>query len=190
MATATAKKAGITPARRKTLAERWLGSYRYIHQDPDGGSQILPDYMGTPFWCPPGMSREICVDISEEGKPVWAHCPDAPAPAGLGSGAANRSSFDDNPAAPAPPFDYQPPAYASDTHSGGPANFDGQYGGANNPRDPRLEGETPGQYAKELASFKQALAESAAEVAELKQLILDADDDKLKAFGAKLKAKG
>jgi len=188
--TAAAKKAKITPAQRKALADRHLGSYRYVRHDVDGAVQILPEYMGTPYWCPEGMERQICTDLTEEGKPVWTHCPDAPAPATLGAPATNRSSHEDNPAAPTPPFDYKPPAYASDTQSGGPANFDGVAGGRDNPRDPRAEGEVPGQYQKELAEFREALEASVAETAELKDIILSADQDKLKAFAEKLKAKG
>ena len=189
MATA-AKKAGISPAERKKKADKYLGTYRFIRHDPDGGNQIFPEYMGTPYWCPDGMTREICTDISAEGKPVWTICPDAPAPNNLGAPAANRSSHEDNPAAPTPPFDYKPPAYASDAQSGGPANFDGVAGGRDNPRDPRAEGEVPGQYQKELAEFRSALEASVAETAELKDIILSADQDKLKAFAEKLKAKG
>ena len=62
------------------------------------------------------------------------------------------------------PYDYRPPAYNSDTQSGGPSNFDGNMGGDNNPRIPELEGEVAGEYNKKLEDFKAQIADAGAGV--------------------------
>lgn len=146
----------------------WKGQTRYIKID-EGERIVLPEYVGTPYWCPEGLTREICKGIAKDApyNPIWIVAPDAPVPAGQfnvsQSVAYTRAT--ENHAQPSPPFDYRPPAYASDTQSGGPANFDGNMGGMDNPRTPEMEGEVPGERDEALAKFQQVLAAASANAA-------------------------
>ena len=166
---ATARKAAPKPTAAEIEAELrrkqafWKGKVRYYKMD-GGEKRIFPEWMGTPHWAPEGMVREICKNITVEGNPIWVIAPNAPHPQGQFQAPASHSIHDENPAAPSPPYDYRPPAYASDTQSGGPANFDGNAGGNDNPRNPDVEGETPGEYDQKLMEFQKTLKGAAGSV--------------------------
>lgn len=140
----------------------WVGQTRYKKVD-EGQTRYFPDWVGTPFWAPEGLIREICKGVDMQGEPIWLIAPDAPAPAG--EFAAESKSYTratEDHSVPSPPYDYRPPAYASDTQSGGPANFHGNAGGPDNPRNPETEGEVPGEREDALAAFQAVLKQNAA----------------------------
>lgn len=146
-------------AAREKLERHWLGRCRYFQTIGNDRVQV-PEYMFTEWYTPEGVHREVCVGLTPEGKPKWMPKPDGPPPRGTFSNmTADKSEWEKNPAADMPNFDYVPPAYDSDTHSGGPANFDGNAGGDNNPRNPALEGEVPNHYAEQLAEYQARLAD-------------------------------
>lgn len=153
----------LTPSRLRELQKYWTGAVRYYKMD-EGVKRILPEWVGTPYWAPEGLVREICKGITRAGTPVWVVAPDAPHPRGQFQESASHGRESENPAAPSPPYDYRPPAYASDTQSGGPANFDGNAGGRDNPRNPEVEGEVPGEYDEKLEDFRASLMSAAASV--------------------------
>lgn len=144
-------------AAREKLEKYWLGKYRYSSKI-DGVWTQVPDYLYTEWYLPEDTKREVCIELDDNNKPVWMDKPNAPAPPTTFDGMTkNESQHDLNPAAAQPSFDYIPPAYNSDTQSGGPSNFDGQAGGDENPRNPALEGERENHYADELAQYKERL---------------------------------
>jgi hypothetical protein len=155
-------------AERDSLKEYWLGRQRYFKVEGDE-RVYFPEYMYHDWYTPDDVFREVCVALNEHNAPVWRSKEDAPAPAeyfrGDGSG---KSSYMSAPAAEAPPFDYTPPAYASDRFSGGPSNFDQKMGGDDNPRNPLLEGEEPGRYQAEMDEFKAKMDALKAEIDSLK----------------------
>lgn len=183
----------IDPALRKRLIEANVGRTRYKQID-EGQTVYHGDYMGTEYWCPENLTRERCVDmkpgVNDRGEPimvpVWVEVPDAPAPLSEFGPSGARASHNEDPAAAAPAFDWQPPAYASDTQSGGPANFHGNAGGPDNPRDPNNEGEVPGQYQAMLAEFREQLAANTSRVKEMEAVILSGDAKQLAAFQKKI----
>lgn len=139
-------------AELRRLQKHWKGQVRYIKVE-DGQTLVFPDWVGTSYWHPEDLTRQVCKEVNMEGKPEWIHAPNQPWPQALAERPASHSRLDENPAAPSPPYDYLIPAYASDTQSGGPANFDGNAGGLDNPRDPRIEGEVPGEYEAQAAAY-------------------------------------
>ena len=155
-------------AERERLEKYWLGRKRY-YKEEEGERLVLPEYFGTDWYTVEGVKRVICVSLDDKNEPVWAPCPDEPVPVNqFHAITAEESSHMKNPAAAPPPFDYRPPAYASDTHSGGPGNFDGFGGGDSNPRNPAAEGELPKMYADQVEEFKAKLMkEAAATIAEV-----------------------
>lgn len=154
--TAAQKKERLTK-----LHNYWKGQTRYIKMD-EGVRRVFPEYAGQPYYAPDGLTRETCRGINENGEPLWVITPDEPVPSDIAGVAKNMNrAKSGHPAAPTPPFDFEVPAYASDTHSGGPANFDGNMGGSDNPRDPALEGEVPGQYEDAVEAFGAELAANA-----------------------------
>lgn len=155
-------------AERDRLEKYWLGKLRYYSMR-DGDRLQLPDYMYTEWYLPEGITREVCVSLDSQNEPMWIPKENAPAPRGTFDPNTNtKSQWELNPTAEMPEFDYTPPAYNSDTHSGGPANFDGQKGGDDNPRNPLLEGETSGQYEAEIADYKARLTAMEETLASLK----------------------
>ena len=140
-------------AAREKLEKYWLGRFRYFTMTGTGDNRTktqMPEYLYTEWYAPEGVTREVCIELDKNNNPVWVKKEDAPPPPrAFDADVAQPSQHDLNPAAHQPTFDYTPPAYNSDTSSGGPSNFDGNAGGDNNPRNPLLEGEVPEQY-KEL----------------------------------------
>ena len=156
-------------AAREKLENYWKGRYRYF-QVSEGQRYQLPAYMYTEWYTPEGIHREVCTGLEPHtNEPIWMPAADAPAPrAAFDPDVSTKSVSQQNPAAAMPPFDYVPPAYASDTQSGGPSNFDGEKGGDDNPRNPLLEGEVPNEYADAVAAFREQLLALEAEVSALK----------------------
>ena len=162
MTKATTRTKGPTKAELQAKHDFWAGQVRYYKTD-EGIKRIFPEWVGTAYWCPEGLVRETCKGVDMEGMPIWVITPDAPAPAGdFANNNATHSRATENPASPSPPYDYRPPAYASDTQSGGPANFHGNAGGLDNPRNPESEGEVPGELDDKLQQFKAQLDANAA----------------------------
>lgn len=176
-----------TAAEKAALKEQkeayYKGRYRYYTVE-DGVKTILPDYMATPYYKSEGLEREICYGLDENLEPMWKLCADAPHPARRFGAEDNGPLPNESLVAPPPPFDYQPPAYASDQFSGGPANFDGAAGGMNNPRNPLLEGEIPEQYQASLATFREELLQ------ELREENTKTTSEKLEDFKKQLDLKG
>ena len=143
---------------RAAREDYWVGRVRY-YKIEDGQRIIFPDYMGTSYYKMEGIEREICTRVNEDGSLNWVHAPDAPVPPSFRQD--SEEPVYDNPVAPRPPYDFKPPAYASDTQSGGPHNFDGRGGAGDNPRDPVAEGEIPGEYQDKLKQFREQLINSA-----------------------------
>jgi hypothetical protein len=164
---------------REQLTEYWVGRFRYTQTEEDGVKVVLPEFLFTSWYIPEGIVREVCVALDKDNMPIWQHAPDAPVPPEYfigNSQGEKRALFDDHPAAQPPPFDYKPPAYARDTHSGGPHNFDGVGGAGDNPRNPDLEGEVPGQYQAQLDEYKTELLALRAQVLELQGARTSPDD--------------
>lgn len=152
---------GPTKEELQAKHEFWSGQVRYYKVD-EGERRYFPEWVGTPYWAPEGLTRQICKGITVDGDPLWVIAPDAPAPAiEFARSGTGHSRETENAAAPSPPYDYRPPAYASDTQSGGPANFHGNAGGLDNPRNPVAEGEIPGERDESLAAFKDMLQTNA-----------------------------
>ena len=162
------EKTTVELAEERALLEKaWLGRLRYWAM-VDGTRTQMPEFMYTEWYLPPGVEREVCVKLDDKNKPVWMPKPDTPAPPNtFDPNTSSKSQHDINPAAAQPSFDYIPPAYNSDTQSGGPANFDGNAGGDDNPRNPLLEGEVPDQYKEQLDEYKAKLEALEATVQEL-----------------------
>ena len=156
---------------RAKLVDAYKGLHRYYKID-EGERISLPEYMFNEWYTPEGIFREVCTGLDDKNKPIWIRKDDAPAPKTAFMPETNRKSESQlNPAAAMPPFDYQPPAYASDTESGGPSNFDDNAGGDDNPRNPLLEGEVPDQYKEALDEFREKLLALEAENVKVKKLL-------------------
>lgn len=142
------------------LRDYWIGQHRYFKYD-EGVLIELPPYLFNDWYKGEDDSivRKTCVHVKDDGELVWKeNVPDAPVPReNFSDYSDNSSSHSDNPAAVTPMFDYVPPAYNRDENSGGPANFDGEMGGDDNPRNPEIEGEIVDQYKKEVAAFREAM---------------------------------
>lgn len=139
---------------------------RYINS----AGSIFPDVMFDEYSCPPDVRREVSHGKDEDGNKIWKELPDRPRP---GIEVQRRSTGEDN-FAPVPMFDsavsdevedtrfvenfdtYLEP-WASDRTSGGPSNFHGNAGGDDNPRDPRAEGESEGDYQAAFAEYAKQL---------------------------------
>lgn len=160
---------------RERLEKYWLGRMRYWKVE-DGARRMVSPNMYTEWFTPEGIEREVCVKLDSKNEPQWMAKPDAPPPpTAFNPDEAGKSQATLNPAAEIPPFDYIPPAYNRDTHSGGPANFDGNAGGAENPRNPLLEGEYPDQYLREKEAH---IADLEARLADLETRLSEASTAK------------
>ena len=155
------------------LRKHYIGTIRGIRRESEGANQIIPAFMMNPYFTPEGITKQVCVDIDlVTGQPIWKDTVDEPAPPGAYMQSdQNISSHTDMPAAFTPPYDYRPPAHASDTQSGGPANFDGNGGGNNNPRNPVLEGETADQYKKEVAEYREQMLALQSQVSDIAAMV-------------------
>lgn len=157
---------------RADLEAAWKGRLRYFAR-VEGTRTQMPETLYTEWYAPEGVEREVCVGLDDKNKPIWMPKPDAPVPPNtFETNTSAQSLHEKSPAAHTPTFDYIPPAYNSDTESGGPANFDGNAGGDNNPRNPLLEGEVADEYKAELDKYKaklKALEDKVSELAKLKK---------------------
>lgn len=144
----------------KAKADFWKGKYRYLRYE-NGQWVKFPGFVGTAFYTDPDqkLRRQVCSGLNDAQTALkWVDMPDAPETPRDFTVQKAKPVDEKHLIEPTPPFDWRPPSYNSDTHSGGPANFDGYGGGADNPRNPELEGEVQGEHQSRLEAFQAEVA--------------------------------